>query len=83
MATAPARPGARVALQAYDRDHFTWRTIARARLDGTLARPARHSGAARPIRLRVVVRGDEGWADGATTATPPRPLIRRARFRLN
>ena len=25
--------GARVALQAYDRDHFTWRTVAHARLD--------------------------------------------------
>ena len=67
VTTAPARPGARVALQAYDRDHFTWRTIARARLDGS-SRARLAIPAARPIRLRVVVRGDEGWADGATTA---------------
>ena len=67
VATEPARPGARIALQEYDRDHFTWRTIGRSRLDprshGQLALPA-----TRPIRLRVVVRGGGGWADGATRA---------------
>ena len=67
VATEPARPGARIALQEYDRDHFTWRTIGHSRLDarsrGQLALPAK-----RPIRLRVVVRGDGGWADGATSA---------------
>lgn len=65
VATKPARPGARVALQVYERDYFTWRTVARARLDARsrvrLALPA-----ARPIRLRVVVRGEAGWSDAAS-----------------
>ena len=61
----PARAGARVALQAYDRELFAWHTIARARLRaGSRARfplPA-----ARPVRLRVVLRGSAGWADAAS-----------------
>jgi hypothetical protein len=63
----PARPGAPVALQTYDRDHFTWRTLARERLD-------RHSHArvaipqSRPERVRIVVRGQDGWADAASRA---------------
>jgi len=65
VSTAPARPGARVALQEYDRDHFTWRTIGRTRLDassrGHVTLPKE-----RPTRVRVVVRGGSGWADGAT-----------------
>jgi plastocyanin len=73
IATEPARPGARIALQEYDRDHFTWRTISHSKLDsrsrGRLTLPQE-----RPVRLRVVVRGDEGWADGATSAIVlPRP----------
>jgi hypothetical protein len=67
VATVPARPGARVALQAYVRDYFTWRTVARTRLDGasraTVAIPP-----GRPARLRVVVRGEGGWADAASPA---------------
>jgi len=67
VASEPARPGARIALQEYDRDHFMWRTVGHSRLDaqsrGRLPLPAK-----RPIRLRVVVRGDSGWADGATSA---------------
>jgi plastocyanin len=63
----PARPGAPVALQAYDRDHFTWRTIARARLD-----PHSHSRVAIPLpqpdRVRIVVRGHAGWSDAASPA---------------
>jgi plastocyanin len=67
VATEPARPGARVVLQAYERDYFTWRTIARARLDsGSRARLA--IPPLRPIRLRVVVRGEAGWSDGASQA---------------
>jgi plastocyanin len=62
----PARPGARSALQVYLRERFMWRTIARARLDSrsrvTFALPAR------PGRYRVVVRGGQGWADGASSA---------------
>jgi plastocyanin len=67
VTTEPARPGARVALQEYDRDHFTWRTIGHSRLDsrsrGRLALPKE-----RPLRVRVVVRGGAGWADGATSS---------------
>jgi plastocyanin len=64
----PPRPGARSALQRYDREHFTWHTISRARLDGrsrvSFALPAEHTG-----RFRVVVRGGRGgWADGASDA---------------
>jgi hypothetical protein len=63
----PARPGAGVALQAYDRDHFAWRTIARSRLDAQsraqVAIPMPH-----PQRIRVVVRGTHGWADAASPA---------------
>ena len=63
----PARPGARVVLQAYDRDHFTWRTIARARLDrhshARVAIPRPH-----PERIRIVVRGGAGWSDAPSSA---------------
>jgi len=62
----PARPGARAALQVYVRERFSWRTIGRARLDSrsrvTFALPG-HAG-----RYRVVVRGGQGWADGASSA---------------
>ena len=44
VATVPARVGARVALQTYDRDHFTWRTVAHTRLDAALAGTARDPG---------------------------------------
>jgi plastocyanin len=67
VGTEPARPGARIALQAYERDHFTWRTIAHTRLDShahaRLALPD-----LRPVRLRVVVRGEGGWSDAASPA---------------
>jgi len=63
-AAAPARPGARAALQVYIREKFSWRTIGRARLDArsrvTFKLPA-NAG-----RYRVVVRGSSGWADGAS-----------------
>jgi len=60
----PARPGAAAVLQAYDRDHFAWRGVARARLD-------RHSrvGFTLPAgldRVRVLVVGTKGWADGVS-----------------
>jgi plastocyanin len=62
----PARDGSAAVLQRYDREHFTWRTISRARLDGrsrvSFAQPS--SGG----RYRVVVRGGRGWADGASAA---------------
>jgi len=67
VATAvPARGDARSALQVYVRERFMWRTIERARLDSrsrvTFALPS-HQG-----RYRVVVRGGNGWADGASSA---------------
>src|SRR5262249_49712553 len=65
VSTVASRPGARVALQVYVRDYFTWRTVARGRLDAgshaSLPIPAQ-----RPVRIRVVVRGEKGWADGTT-----------------
>ena len=64
VATVPGRPGARVALQRYDRDHFRWLPVARARLDRsgrtTFAWPVGVE------RVRVVVRGSRGWADGVS-----------------
>jgi plastocyanin len=65
VATVPSRVGARVALQTYDRDHFDWRTVAHTRLTASsrarLAMPA-----ARPLRIRVVVRGEAGWSDAVS-----------------
>jgi hypothetical protein len=67
---APARPGARSVLQVYLRERFSWRTIARSRLDGrsrvTFTLPGR------PGRYRVVVRGGNGWADGVSGAVVTR-----------
>ncbi len=64
VSTVPARPGARAALQRYDRDHFRWLPVTRARLDGsgrtTFAWPAGVD------RARVVVRGSGGWGDGVS-----------------
>jgi hypothetical protein len=60
----PGRPGATAVLQTYDRDHFAWRAIARAKLDGSS-----RVGFALPPgldRVRVVVVGTKGWADGAS-----------------
>jgi plastocyanin len=65
VATTPARVGARAALQAYDRDHFTWRTIAHTRLNAT-SRARFAIPATRPLRIRVVVRGEAGWSDAAS-----------------
>jgi hypothetical protein len=62
--TRPARAGARAALQRYDRGHFAWRTIARGRLDA--GSRASFDLPDRLGRYRVVVRGDHGWADGAS-----------------
>jgi plastocyanin len=62
----PARDGSAAVLQRYDREHFTWRTVVRGRLDGgsrvSFAQPASAG------RYRVVVRGGRGWADGASAA---------------
>jgi plastocyanin len=68
----PARPGAPVALQRYDRELFTFVTVARARLD-TRSRavvPYRRAGRE---HLRAVVLGTRGWSDGAS-----RPIVTSA-----
>jgi plastocyanin len=59
-----ARGGARAVLQRYERERFMWLTIERGRLDGTSRVSFRLPG--RLGRYRVVVRGDHGWADGAS-----------------
>jgi plastocyanin len=63
----PARAGARAVLQRYVLERFAWRTVGRAVVDRnshvSLPLPADRAG-----RFRVVVRGDGGWADGASTA---------------
>jgi plastocyanin len=65
----PSRAGSPVLLQAYDREHFAWVTVAHGMLDA-------RSRAAIPYRpisrehVRVVVVGRGGWSDGAS-----RPLV--------
>ena len=62
----PARPGARAVLQRYERERFAWRTVARGRLSA--ASRATFTLPQRAGRFRVVVRGSDGWADGASGA---------------
>jgi len=66
-AVVPSRAGAHSALQAYDLEHFAWRTVARGvvRPDSrvTIPLPAERRG-----RFRIVVRGADGWADGFSQA---------------
>ncbi len=62
----PARPGARAALQRYERERFAWRTLSRGRLDSSSR--ASFALPSRAGRFRVVVRGTKGWADGASGA---------------
>jgi plastocyanin len=64
VSASPARPGARVVLQRYDRERFGWRDLTRGALD-------RRSQAMFRIpvgveRVRALVRGTKGWADAAT-----------------
>ena len=60
----PARPGATVVLQAYDRELFGWRPVGRARLDRSSR--ARLEIPAGVQRARAVVLGTKGWADAAS-----------------
>ena len=65
----PVRPGAPVVLQRYDRELFTFVTVARGRLDAR----SRALVAYRPRgreHLRAVVQGTRGWSDGAS-----RPIV--------
>lgn len=60
----PARPGARAILETYDRDHFAWRGIASAKLDGRSRVDFSIPGGL--DRVHVVVVGTKGWADGVS-----------------
>ena len=51
-------------LETYDRDHFTWRGVAHGRLDGRSR--VDFSLADGLDRVRVVVVGTKGWADGVS-----------------
>jgi plastocyanin len=64
VATRPPRPGARVVLQAYDRERFGWLDVAHL----TLNRRSRASFSipAGIERVRAVVEGEKGWADAAS-----------------
>jgi plastocyanin len=65
----PARPGAPVALQRYDREKFAFVTVARGRLDASSHAVVAYRPQGRE-HLRAVVRGTRGWSDGAS-----RPLV--------
>ena len=67
----PARPGSRVVLQAYDREHFTFVTVAHGRLDAS-SRAMIEYAPQEPQHVRVIVRGKGGWSDGVS-----RPLLVR------
>ena len=60
----PARPGATAVLETYDRDHFAWRGIARGKLDGRSR--VDFSLPDGLDRVRVLVVGTKGWADGVS-----------------
>jgi len=60
----PGRPGATALLQAYDREHFAWKSVAHAALDRASRVAFRVPAAV--TRARVVVVGTRGWADGVS-----------------
>jgi len=66
---APSRAGNPVVLQAYDREHFAWVTVARGRLDSGSRAVIPYRPTARE-HVRAVVLGRSGWSDGAS-----RPLV--------
>jgi plastocyanin len=69
VSALPARPGSRVALQEYERELFTFATVARGRLDESSRVVIPYSPkSARYVRAVVLGRG--GWSDGAS-----RPLV--------
>jgi plastocyanin len=65
----PARAGAPVALQRYDRELFDFVTVARGRLDGSSRAVVEYRSRAEEV-VRIVVRGTRGWSDGVS-----RPLV--------
>jgi plastocyanin len=62
--TTPARPGAPVVLQRYDRERFDWVVVARSKLDRRSRVRFTVDGGRQ--RLRVLVRGSGGWAPAAS-----------------
>ena len=68
----PRRPGARAALQVYVPELFTWRTVARGRVDGSSRVSLPLPPKSRGHHYRIVVRGGNGWADGASPAVVAR-----------
>jgi hypothetical protein len=69
----PSRAGSHVAVQAYDREHFAWVTVARGRLDPRSRASISYAPTERE-HVRAVVLGREGWSDGAS-----RPLVLQPR----
>jgi plastocyanin len=68
----PARPGAPIAVQEYDRELFSFVTVARGRLD-SVSRAVIPYAAEQRTRVRVVVRGTQGWSDGVSRELSVRP----------
>ena len=66
VSASPARPGAPVVIQRYDRERFAWRDQAHGTLDAR-SRATFRIPAGIPL-VRAVVRGAKGWADAATPA---------------
>jgi plastocyanin len=69
---APANPGARVVLERYVRERFTWVAVRHGRLD----RGSRVTFVVRPAtrqRLRLRVVASRGYADGRSAAVVVRP----------
>lgn len=68
----PSRAGARVVLQEYDRELFSFVTVARGRLDSSSKTVVPYE-AERRARVRIVVRGSRGWSDGVSRELVVRP----------
>ena len=69
----PSRAGSTVLVQRYDRERFTWFTVARGRLD-TRSRAVIPYQPTMREHVRAVVVGRGGWSDGASrplVVTPP------------
>ena len=64
ISTTPARPGAPVVLQRYDRELFGWRNVTGGKLDRRSRATFRIPAGLQ--RVRAVVRGTNGWQDAAS-----------------
>ena len=67
----PPRTGSRVVVQIYDPERFDWVSVARGRLDSRSRATIAYEPTERE-HVRAVVRGRDGWSDGAS-----RPLVVR------